>query len=219
MNNESREIRVCFEEIEEILGYRFVDRKYLEVAFTHSTYANRFGGKNNERLEFLGDAVLQLVVTETLFERSDANEGELTELRKQYVSKPALESAERRMGLMRYLRYSGGKINVAGKTSSNLFEAVVGAIYLDGGLDEARKFLRRHLAEAERDNYKTVLQEYVQERCKDVPCYHAEQTENGFKCTVSALGMSASGMGTSKKAAETEAARKLYNKFTKRDNH
>ena len=150
--------------IEQTVGYTFRDKKLLLTAFTHSSLAKAEGERDNERLEFLGDAVLELVVTEMLFLSSRADEGKLTELRKQYVSQPALEQAEARLGLMQYLRYTGGENNIAGKTRSNLFEAVAGAIYLDGGLDAARKFLLANLVEIESENYKTLLQEYVRER-------------------------------------------------------
>ena len=196
--------------IEEALGYTFQDKQLLLTAFTHSSYAYQHGVESNERLEFLGDAVLQLAVTEMLLLTSKEDEGKLTELRKQYVSKPALEQAEKRVDLMRFLRYSGGENNVGGKTRSNLFEAVIGAIYLDGGLEAAKQFLRTHLSEIASENHKTVLQEYVQEREKTPPVYDTQEVEGGFECIAKALGCSASGFGTSKKAAETEAARKLF---------
>ena len=203
--------------IEEVLGYTFRDKQLLLTAFTHSSYAYQHGVESNERLEFLGDAVLQLAVTEMLLLTSKEDEGKLTELRKQYVSKPALEQAETRMNLMRFLRYSGGESNVGGKTRSNLFEATVGAIYLDGGLNAAKQFLRTHLSEIASENHKTVLQEYVQEREKTPPVYDVQEVEGGFECSVKALGASASGFGTSKKAAETEAARKLYQILVERN--
>lgn len=202
-------------EIERIIGYSFRDPALLLTAFTHSTYAEHFGEESNERLEFLGDAVLQLVVTEMLYAAMDGDEGVLTERRKQYVSKHALERAEGKMGLMRYLRYFGGEESVGGKTSSNLFEAVAGAIYLDGGLAPAAQFIRSHISVIRSENYKSMLQEYVQERERETPRYRVTATESGFECTASALGASATGMGASKKAAETEAARKLLETFKK----
>ena len=204
-----------FGEAERVIGYRFRDRSLLLTAFTHSSYAAATGAESNERLEFLGDAVLQLVVTEMLIRRSSEDEGALTELRKQYVSRTALDGAEERTGLMRFLRYFGSESNVGGKTRSNLFEAVAGAVYLDGGLEAARQFLKEHLLRIETENYKTILQEYVQERENKTPVYRTQEAEEGFFCKVTALGVSAEGAGSSKKAAETAAAKALYGKFNK----
>ena len=117
-------------EAERALGYAFRDKALLHVCFTHASVA---GEESNERLEFLGDAVLELYVTEKLYRDSGAREGELTELRKRFVSREALSAAEARLGLVRFLRYAGGEDALRGKTASNLYEAAVGAIYLDGG--------------------------------------------------------------------------------------
>ena len=201
--------------IEGRIGYTFRDKKLLEVAFTHSSLATSEGERDNERLEFLGDAVLELVVTEMLFLSSHEDEGKLTELRKQYVSQSALEKAEERLSLMQYLRYAGGEMNIAGKTRSNLFEAVAGAIYLDGGLPAAKKFLLTNLVEIGTENFKTLLQEYVQERVHATPRYETREEGEEFVCTVHALGKKAEGRGTGKKAAETEAAKRLYALLTK----
>ena len=103
-----------------------------------------------------------------------------------------------------------------GKTPSNLFEAVVAGIYLDGGMNAARNFLKRFLSESVDGNYKTQLQEYVQERRKRPPVYETEERENGFGCVVRALGQEARGFGQSKKLAETDAAEKLLRRFKER---
>lgn len=200
---------------EEAIGYSFRDKSLLKTCFTHKSYSNARGGENNERLEFLGDAVLELCVTENLYRNSSSDEGALTELRQRYVSQTALESAAERAGLKRFLRYSGGENNVGGKTASNLFEAVIGGVYLDGGLDEVRAFLARYLELTESENYKTLLQEYVQERTKKTPVYSSREEDGKYRCTVRALGKEAQGTGDSKKAAETAAAQRLYQILTK----
>lgn len=200
---------------EEAIGYAFRNRALLRTAFTHNSYANFRGEESNERMEFLGDAVIQLVVTEALYRNSAADEGELTRIRKNYVARPALERAANRARLMRFMRYSGGESNIAGKTASNLFEAVTAAIYLDGGMDCARVFLHTFLTEAKLENYKSVLQEYTQEREKKTPEYSGEEGEHGFRCTVSALGQSATAEAPSKKLAEQDAAKALYEILTK----
>lgn len=216
MNNGENWTEETFRAAESALLHRFSDRGLLLTCFTHKSYANAFGGEHNERLEFLGDAVLGLAVTEELFGRSGADEGKLTERRKGYVSQSALECAEKKAGLMRFLRYSGGEHNVGGKTASNLFEACVAGLYLDGGMGAVKKFLGEYLSETDTENYKSRLQEYVQERVPETPAYFPKETGDGFECTVKALGKSAKGIGASKKAAETAAAKRLLEIFTER---
>ena len=202
---------------ERALGYTFQSRELLKTCLTHRSYSNVFGGSDNERLEFLGDAVLELAVTEELFSSHGEREGTLTELRQRLVSQSALEAACTRLGLMRFLRHSGGESNLGGKTSSNLFEAVIGGIYLDGGMENVRAFLKRSLSITAPANYKTLLQEYVQERAKKTPLYCTKAEGEGYECTVSALGESAEGYGESKKSAETAAAEKLLKIFISGD--
>ncbi len=216
MNNGEDFTNEILQEAERALGYGFRDKTLLKVCFTHKSYSNAKGGKNNERLEFLGDSVLQLAITEMLFKTSEKDEGALTELRQKYVSQTALEQATERAGLKRFLRHSGGSENLGGKTASNLFEAVVGAIYLDGGMKEAKGFLNRYLELSEEVNYKTLLQEFVQEKTKKTPDYAIEEWAGKYKSTVTALGENAEGTGDSKKAAEAKAAEALYKKLTKR---
>lgn len=210
MNNGETWSEETYEEAERALGYTFRNRELLLRCFTHKSYANAFGGGDNERLEFLGDAVLELAVTERLM-AEDGDEGQLTVLRKRYVSRDALTPACERAGLMAFLRYSGGENNLGGKTSSNLFEAVVAGIYLDGGMKAARAFIFRFLHELDAEESKTILQEYVQERAKTLPVYKIRDLGGEFECTVSALGKSAEGRGASKQAAETDAAHALLN--------
>ena len=203
-------------EAEKAIGYTFKDKELLMTCLTHKSWSNSFGGKDNERLEFLGDAVLEFIVTEELYKNTTSDEGALTGMRQQYVSQPALEAACERAELKKFLRYSGGESNVGGKTASNLFEAVLGGIYLDGGMEQARGFLSRFLEFRQQDNYKSLLQEYVQEREKKTPVYTSEEWEGGYICIVKALGKEAKGSGTSKKTAETEAAKALYKILTER---
>lgn len=204
-------------EAEAALGHTFRNRELLKACFTHRSYSNVFGGKDNERLEFLGDAVLELAVTEELFRSSENREGALTEMRQRYVSQSALEAACARAGLMRFLRHSGGEQNLGGKTSSNLFEAAIGGLYLEGGMEPVRAFLKKYLVLCPTENYKTLLQEYVQEREKRTPDYQTKAVGDGYECTVTALGKSASGSGESKKSAETAAAGQLLKILNERD--
>ena len=130
------------QKIEDIIGYVFKDKGLLIEAFTHSSYANAYRMKSNERLEYLGDAVLQLIVTEWQYAiLSTASEGVMTKERQRLVCKNALESAVDALKIERYLLVYGKKQNVGEKTTSSLFESVVGAMYLDGGYDSAKKFV------------------------------------------------------------------------------
>lgn len=216
MNNGENWTEETYARAEAAVGHAFRDRALLLACFTHKSYANAFGGEHNERLEFLGDAVLGLAVTEMLFGSRAEDEGKLTERRKRYVSQVALEEAEKKAGLMRFLRYSGGEHNVGGKTASNLVEAVVAGLYIDGGMDAVKPFLERYLTEKDTENYKSLLQEYVQERVQETPEYRVREKDGGFSCTVKALGHSAGGEGASKKAAETAAAKRLMEILKKR---
>lgn len=196
---------------ERVLGYTFVQKDLLRTCFTHASVA---GEESNERLEFLGDAVLELYVTEKLYRDSGAREGQLTELRKRFVSREALEASEHRLGLLQYLRYAGGADALRGKTASNLYEAAVGAIYLDGGYRAAEEFLSRTLVEAETENYKSALQEYLQGRGYAAPVYETAADGALFVCEAHALGMDAQGRGATKKLAEQAAAKLLFGKVT-----
>ena len=201
---------------EKALGYTFQDKQLLKQCFTHKSFADNNHEPDNERLEFLGDAVLQLAVSESLYLKEDTDEGSMTETRKRYVSREALTQAAEKADILKFLRYAGGADTIGGKTPSNLFEAVVAGIYLDGGMNAARAFLKRYLEESEFCNYKSLLQEYVQERTKRPPEYTTKETENGYGCTVRALNKEAEGFGKSKKLAEVSAAQQLLKLFKER---
>ena len=143
---------------EQALGYVFQNKSLLKQCFTHKSFADNSHEPHNERLEFLGDAVLQFAVSESLYLREDTDEGRMTEMRKRYVSREALNKATAKAGILKFLRYAGGEDTIGGKTPSNLFEAVVAGIYLDGGMNAARAFLKRYLEEDEFCNYKSLLQ-------------------------------------------------------------
>lgn len=169
-------------ECEEKLGYSFKDKTLLRLCFTHSSYAHEHGGvKNNERLEYFGDSILGFITAEYLMEKyPQADEGLLTDYKQQLVSSEPLSKAIEKSGLDEFLMFGEGekKNNFEHHRSAreNLFEAIVAGIYIDGGLDEAKKFVKRVLftkipvkthcgkkAEPCRpSDYKGQLQEYVQ---------------------------------------------------------
>ena len=211
-----------YTEIEKTIGYAFQDKTLLKQAFTHSTYANAHGGGDNERLEYLGDAVLQLVVTEWQYkEDENAKEGELTRERQKLVCGDALDDAVENLNLQKYLLIEGGKSNVGKKTVSSLFEAVAAAIYLDGGYEQAKRFILRYAVFQKSQscqNPKGALQEFLQAQGKALPIYSCEKTgkDNApvFRCKVTAQGKTAYGEGGSKKQAEQIAAESLLNELS-----
>ncbi|MDP2891630.1 MAG: ribonuclease III [Bacillota bacterium] len=136
--------------LEREIHYTFSNRRLLEQALTHSSHANIAGVISNERMEYLGDAVLELVVSEHLYSQfPDANEGELTKQRAKIVSEPSLVSAAMELDIGVYLMLGKGEEITAGREKpsilANTFEAVIGAVYLDGGLKHARKFIMKNL--------------------------------------------------------------------------
>lgn len=168
-----------YDELQKRLGYKFKEKKYLlERALTHSSFANESKGKEKdyERLEFLGDAVLELVVSDYLFRNNkDISEGELTKTRASLVCETSLSNISRKIGLGEFLRLSKGEENNRGREHSSVlcdvFESVVAAIYLDGGFKSAQRFilsmLREQLGSKQDEDYKTQLQEAVQEKLRD----------------------------------------------------
>lgn len=170
--------------IERKIGYVFRDKALLQTCFTHSSYSNRFGGENNERLEFLGDAALGFLAAELLFERG-GSEGEMTKARIRMVSAKPLEEAVRRLGVAEYLLTSG---DAGGKAVSSLYEALVAGIYLDGGIEQARAFVARSLpSDLPEPNYKGDLQEFCRARigsARSIPCFRrrARRTPRSLRC-------------------------------------
>lgn len=131
-------------EVEKIIGYTFRDKKHLRTALTHSSYANEHRVESNERYEFLGDAVLEMVVTEQLFLNVRAREGGYTKMRADIVSEKPLSDIVTSLGLENYLFKGNGESNRETESKAvkcDLFEAIVGALYLDGGYEESKKFI------------------------------------------------------------------------------
>ena len=211
------------EELEKKLGYTFRDPELLRAALYHSSYANEHrseGIRSNERLEFLGDAVLGFVSAEHLFKKHpELPEGDLTRIRASLVSEGALFQFSQEIHLGEYLRLGRGEERCGGRTRpsvvSDAFEAVIAALYLDGGMEVAKSFILPFITEgkhAEAD-YKTRLQEIVQQNPEERLSYVVEQ-ESGpdhDKHFVVAVRFNsdkvARGEGRSKKMAEQHAAR------------
>jgi len=212
-----------YELVEEALGHRFADRSLIERALTHASLVDdRL--RSNERLEFLGDAVLGLVVCEFLHGHYDELlEGDMTKIKSTVVSRHSCAVIAEQMGLDRFLRLGKGMSNRAQLPQSVIaavYESVIGAIYLDGGIDAARTFImgrmRRHAEDAARSghhaNFKSVLQQAAQTHFEETPQYHVldEKGPDHAKCFEICVEIGTrrfeSCWGNSKKQAEQDAA-------------
>lgn len=211
--------------LEEKIGYRFRNKELLLQAITHSSYANEQKinkRKDYERLEFLGDAVLELVSSEFLFhENPDMPEGKLTKLRSSMVCEPALAYCARDLQLGEYMLLGRGEEATGGRyrdsITSDAMEAVIGALYLDGGFDAAHDFIHRFvLSDLENKilfyDSKTVLQEMIQTEADSQFSYELKGEtgpDHNKEFWVDAVlngQVIGSGRGRTKKAAEQQAA-------------
>ena len=209
------------EQLQEVLHYTFKNPALLRIAMTHTSFANesKVPSTHNERLEFLGDSVLSVVVADYLFHHSKRPEGELTRMRASLVSEEALFQFAQEIHLGDYLRLGRGEDLGGGRNRpsvvSDAFEALIAALYLDGGLATARKFILPFITEGKtaEEDYKTRLQEVIQQNPEEKLHYEVE-SENGpdhDKKFVVAVYLNsnrmAAGEGRSKKAAEQQAAK------------
>ena len=219
------------ESLEAKLGYTFHDRALLENALTHSSYANEnhSPGGSNERLEFLGDSILGMVTAEYLYQtHPDLPEGDLTRKRAALVREESLVEVADRLDLGSYLRLGRGEDHGGGRERSSIradaVEAVLAAVFLDGGLDEAAKIIRRFILDKEAEkaasrDFKTALQELVQRESGQVLTYrltgetgpdHAKVFTVAVDLNGKAVG---EGQGHSKKEAEQMAAKAAIEKL------
>ena len=213
----------------EIAGYRFRDPQLLETALTHSSFLHEHPGnaaEDFERLEFLGDAVVDLVIGEELYRRfPDATEGQLTSLRASLVSSPALAEVGRELALPDKARLGRGEDETGGRgrmgLAASLFESFVGAIYVDGGFEPARAMVLDTMsdaldaiASASTKSAKTMLQEWAQSTKLALPTYRVLETtgpehRRDFVVEVDVAGNVARGTGASKREAQESAAARL----------
>ena len=221
--------------LDRVLGVTFGDPVLLETALTHRSFAFENGLQiHNERLEFLGDAVLGVVVTDMAFrEFPEMPEGELAKLRAAIVNMGALADVARDLGVGRFILLGKGEEMSGGRNKSSILadalEALLGAVYLDRGLDAARELIVRVFrprmiayvrGEGERD-YKTILQELASSEMHALPDYRITERgpdhEKEFTATVHLSGQEwGSGIGRSKKEAEQQAAHEAYLRLTER---
>lgn len=230
-----QDINDVLKKTQEIIGYQFENVNLLKQALTHSSFANEQKInklKNYERLEFLGDAVLELISSDFLFkENPGMPEGKLTKLRASMVCEPALAYCARDIKLQEFILLGKGEEATGGRSRdsivSDVMEAVIGAIYLDGGIEEAKQYIYRFiLTDLENKilflDSKTILQEEVQK--KNVGVLHYELIgesgpDHDKQFSVEAyLGdkLIGSGVGRTKKAAEQQAAYEALLKMKKK---
>lgn len=195
--------------VEQIINYTFKDKSLLERAFTLASHNQDI---NNQTLEFFGDAILEFLVSERIYDENKS-EGQLTELRQTIVSDVALTPVSKKLGLDKFLIKSQNDSNNK-KAVPSVYEALVAAIYLDGGMDEARKFVYSTLNFEEipqNENYKGELQELLQGSGKKCPEYHTVEIGTAqkplFEGEVCIDGKTFKGQAENKKFAEQNAAK------------
>ena len=213
-------------DLEKRIGYKFKEKTYLEIALTHSSYANERKNSpgNNERQEFLGDAVLSIIVADYIFRHRKVAEGELTKIRASVVCETALAAFAQEIDLGSALLLGKGEEHNGGRTRPSIladaFEALIAAIYLDGGMDAAINFVLPFMTDTvetatgnDLHDYKTQLQEIIQKNPEEKVSYllasekgpdHEKWFEVKVMLNSNIIG---SGEGHSKKAAEQQAAR------------
>ena len=210
-------------ELMSALGYKFQDLALLRTALTHKS----FSSENNERLEFLGDALLNLYVTEYLYNKFDSlDEGKLTQFKATIVSRENLTKIAQSIGLPNFIRTGKGERLEGNSIPGNAVEALIGAVFLDSNYTKTNKFLNKLLKEnlltleegADLKDPKSKLQEHLQKRNLQLPSYSLKQKGSKEKkidfkvfCEINDLNISATGNGQSRKKAELSAAQKLLN--------
>jgi ribonuclease-3 len=222
--------------LQQRLGHRFSQPELLTRAVTHRS----FGADHNERLEFLGDAVLSLAVSSLLYQRfAGSDEGDLTRIRAHLVREDSLHRLALGIDLPAVLRISDGEAKGGGAQRPSILadamEALIGATYVDGGYDAALALVGRLFAEVMNSadtgaaehwgkDAKTALQEWLQARRLAVPTYRITETRGQahaqtfeVECAVPALSMSKKGEGRSRRVAEQDAARRLLDELIARD--
>jgi len=219
------------EQLEKILKYHFNDKSLLELALTHRS----FQGKNNERLEFLGDSILNFIIAESLFKEFNLlPEGDLSRLRSQLVKSATLSEIGITLSLGDYLILGEGELKSSGWRRPSILadsvEAIIGAVFIDGGISSANKLITGWYQERleainpndiQKDS-KSVLQELLQAKKIPLPEYNivsidGEAHNQHFKvsCSIPKLGLSIEGEGTSRKVAEQSAAEESIKKLKK----
>lgn len=215
--------------IEQRIGYEFKNKELLRQAFVHSSYAHEENIRDNDRMEFFGDAILEYLVSEYIFKKyRDCDEGQLSKMRAVVVSADGLRPVVDDLRILECLLVAGSSSNIRSlsrKIEANLYEALLCAIYLDGGMPAARRFVIKTLktsmdnaARNLRQNYKSLVQEYCQQRRWNVDYKQLEKSGPAntprFTYALYINGKRVSeGSGSSIKNAQQEAARKIVKQW------
>ncbi|MCJ8342955.1 MAG: ribonuclease III [Cetobacterium sp.] len=228
-------MKKSFLELEKKIGYTFNDKELLKTSLIHRSFGNehwRYKKINNERLELLGDAVLDLVVTEYLYKNFDnSTEGDLAKMKSMIVSEPILAKISKELEFGKYLLLSKGEEITGGRERSSIlgdvFEAILGAIYLDSNFEISKEVALKHIKHSidhinENEDildFKTILQEYSQKEYRVIPTYQVIKEigpdhQKTFEIIVK-IGdkCSETGIGKNKKSAEQSAAKALCKKL------
>ena len=206
------------QELEQKLNYSFRDRELLRTALTHSSYANEHNCASNERLEFVGDSVLGMVTASHLYLKfPKLPEGKMTKLRAELVCEQSLRDVAEQLELGKYLMLGRGEESSGGRGRSSILadcvEAVIAAIYLDGGMEPARRLIDTRILSKLMRDWKTELQELIQQKPGHTLCYqmigesgpdHMKRFQASVSCDGNEIG---TGEGKTKKEAEQMAAR------------
>ena len=228
MNNEN-DLRTGYEALEEKLGYVFKDKNLIKLALTHSSYANEHNIECNERLEFLGDAVLELAMSRKLYDTIDLDEGVLTKMRAKAVCEGALDLYASKIDLSSYLYLGKGEEATGGRTRPAIIadatEAVLGAIYLDGGFEAAREIVKKFFEPYFYDvlknkDYKSMLQEKLQSEKRSIRYEIVRDEGPANNKTFEAVVymdeiLMGRGIGKTKKEAQQQAAKDALEKEAK----
>ncbi len=219
-----------FKALQEDIGYHFKNISLLKTALTHPSYSSEVSSEHYQRLEFLGDAVLQFLVSKSIFAQApNVQEGKLSTRRAALVREETLASVAQRYKFGDYIRLSHGEENSGGRKKpsilSDVTEAIIAAVYLDGGMDPADQLVQGflehdwHTAEKVQVDYKSRLQEQLQALGEEKPTYEIV-SEVGpphnrlFTCSVVSSGkVVGEGTGKSKKQAEQEAAKRALEEY------
>ena len=217
------------ENLEDNIGYHFKNKKLLSLALTHSSYANEHDIESNERLEFLGDAVLELSISEVLYYTISLDEGVLTKMRAKVVCESALDLYAEKIELNSYILLGKGEVLTGGRTRpaiiADAFEALLGAIYLDGGLDNVKKIINNYIVPNMNNvlmskDYKSILQEKLQAEKRTIRYEIVREEGPANNKTFEAIVymdeiLMGRGIGKTKKEAQQQAAKSALEKEAK----
>ena len=209
-------------------GIYLKDQNQLLTALTHTSYSNEHGCENYERLEFLGDAVLELITSEYFYEKKDFREGDMTKIRSRYVCEHANYEYAKKVGFIPYIRVRKGQINNVNETIiADVFEAILGAVFLEYGYEVSKKYILEVITPFIEENrifysdYKSLLQEMIQTTRKSLEYREIDETGPAhdktytFEVVIDGI-IYGRGKGKSKKEAEQMAAKDAYMKACKK---